>query len=288
MAGVERVGLDDIKAGYDLYTGCPYYALFETKAANSRQTGRLIYPYKGGDREEGWKLLEQNLQVMLNTAPTIKHIIQFYDKLGKHDSLDDRTACSGSLLIRMKPADTYMPAINGIGAANLQADNSFLNYLQTELHLAKEKIEEQERIIGDLEADVRDLEEDAAKPAGKEIGGIIGQIGQAGNEFPWMQDIIKDGITFLKHTFSKNMRPADDRQGHAMAGVSDQLPYAERLGQAQNKMLTWYAKTYGDLETQEGRQKGAEKFADDMMLLANLTADDDMMHLVLKKLRATA
>ncbi len=284
----ERIGLTDVKSGYDMYAECPYYALFETQSPNSTKTGRLLFSYKGGDREQGWLLLEQNLQVLESSAPTLRHIIQLYERLGKNDSLDDKTTYSGSILFRMKPAETYMPAINGV--PQVAADNSFLNYLQTELRFSKEKIEELQDELDDANEQIRELEEEQSKPVGKEIGGIVGTIGEAGNQYPWLQDVIKDGITFLKHQFRNKPQHHEHREGHAMAGVDNDAPPDQRINAAIKQMVNWYIQEYStsDMSDEQKQLAGFTKFADDMQLLAGLTHDSDMMHLALKKLRATA
>lgn len=288
---MERVGLDDIKAGYAMFKGCPFYAIFE-RTPTSGKTGRLLFTFKDGDREQGWEELQQNLVVLENTAPTVPHIIQFYDQPGKGGKLDSNTDYAGSFVFRMKPANTYAPAINGMG--NIQADNSFLNYLQTELRMEKECNMELRAEVEDLKEQILELED---VPEQKQIGGIIGQIGQAGNEFPWLQETIKDGLTILKNALKppRHQREHQHEQehehhgGHSMAGVNTaEMPYKDKIAHAQRILMTWYARQYGNLETEEGRLKGAEKFADDLLLLAIITDDDDTMHLALKKLRQAA
>lgn len=285
--GLERVGMEDIKAGYQMYQESPFYAVFERANGGSGTTkpGRLLFSFKDGDRDkEGWQLLEQNLRVLANTAPTLPHIIQFYDDIGKKDRIDSNTPYTGSFTFRMQKADSFTPAINGIGAATSPADMSFLNYLQTELRLEKEANQDLRQEVQELE---EELEEYRHQPEGKEIGGIIGHVGEAGNKYPWIADIIKDWSTVIKHTFTG--AAGRQQQPSHISGIDNTGPPDQRVNNAIKVLVQWYADEYGQGDNPDEKMKaGFTKFADDMQALASLTTDNDMMHLALKKLRATA
>ncbi len=279
---MERIGIDDIKAGYLMYKDCPYYAIFERANATSGKTGRLLFAFKEGDRHQGWDELKQNLAVLQATASQVPHIIQFYDELGKNGRIDTTTPYNGSFVFRM---EKYVPAMNGMGGVGPTADNSFLLFLQQELAAERQKSFELEQTVRELEEEVEDL----SKEPKQEITGLIGQIGEAGNQFPWLSSIISDWSTVLKHKVTGGGGSAQRRPAGAnIAGVTEaaQGTAQERIAQAENTMMKWYARQYGDLNTAEGRMKGVEAFAGDMDLLARLTQDDDMMLLALKKLRA--
>lgn len=281
-----RIGWDQVKSGYDLFKNKPYYALFE--GGGRGKAGRLVYGYTGEDLPgEGWEMLKQCLEVADVNTPTSEYIVQFYDNLGKGDTIRQDTPYSGSFALRMRPQENR--ALAGIGNTGM-ADQSFLNYLQQELHQQKEKVIEQDEIIKDLEAQLDEYE----KQPQEKIDGVIGQIGAIGNSFPWLADLIKDWSTVMKHKYTHRPQHAAGIAGvpQAAAGAAQPVTgnYAEKINDAQKKLMTWYAKTYGDLQTTEGRISGAERFADDLLLMAKLTEDedDDMMLLLLKKLRATA
>lgn len=287
MAG-DRVGWEQIKQGYKMYKDCPFYALFEGTSTGRRSPGRLLFAYKGGERDgEGWDMLEQNLQVAEATTPESIFVLQFYDRLGKNDSLDAATPYAGSFPLRMRER-TYTPAISG---AQQFQDQGFLAYLQGQLIEKERKILELEEQVLELEGENDTLIKGESK---KQISGVIGEIGQAGNEFPWLADIIKDWSTVLKHKFGA---PGHRGPG-AVAGVSGQtqeppadtaaVPWNKRYEAARTVLLEWYARIYGNLETPEGREKGCQQFASDMQALSKITADDDYMLLALKKLRQNA
>lgn len=283
---MERVGLSDIKAGFDMYESCPYFALYEKSNGNSTRPGQLLFAYKEDDKQAGWNLLEQNLQVLEQSAPTIMHIIQFYDKLTNKGDLG---ACTGSFRLRMKPADTYVPAISGIGGQTIQADNSFLTFLQNELRFAKEKIEDQERTIADQDELIRELEEDNNKPAEKQIGGILGVVGEFGQQYPWAQKYIDKGFGILAGILSPNSgNQEQQRQGHAMAGIPDDLAPDERIKQAIKILAAWYNKEYAQegKTAEENHVIGFTQFSNDMMGLAELTKNTPMMKMALGTLRS--
>lgn len=286
MAGPVRIGIDDIKNGYDMYSACPYYALFELANAGRGlfAAGRMVFPYKGDDRDgEGWRILKENLTVLDNTAPSTQMMLQFYEELGRKDIIDSKTPHSGSFLLQMKPKDSFAPAINGLTAQS-PADMSFLNYLQTELRLEKEANQDLRQEVQELE---EELEEYRHKPAGEEVGGIIGQIGALGTQHSWIADIIKDWSTVFKHTFTG--ASGRTQQAPHISGIDNTGPPDKRVNNAIEVLVQWYGNEYGQGTTdQEKMQTGFSKFADDMQLLASLTSDADMMHLALKKLRAAA
>lgn len=288
----ERIGKEQVISAFEMYKE-PYFALFEaTPGGRGDKTGRLLYSYTGDDRDDdGIKQLQQNLEVLEATAPTTAHIIQFYKDLGKRDSIESSTPYTGSFKFRMAPY-TYDPATRGgaiSGVGMVAPGNDFLAYLQREIHMKDEKILMLERTVEDLEEDVRAYEEQDQAPA---IDGVLGKIGEAGNQFPWLANIIQEWSTVIKHKFSNGQQQQDHQQHHhhaaSMAGVATDAPPAQRIQHALGILLEWYKIHYGGSgkTEQEQKQLGAEQCANDLQLLARLTGDDDMMKLALKKLRA--
>jgi hypothetical protein len=283
----ERIGKEQVLAAFDMYKE-PYFALFEGGIGKSDRTGRLLYSYTGDERdEEGLKQLQQNMEVLEATAPVMPHIIQFYSDLGKRGTIEPGTPYTGSFKFRMQPY-TYDPGrpavISGVGA--VAPGNDFLAYLQRELHMEKEKNLMLEREVEEIKEELEDLERDTA---GEPIDGMLGKIGEAGNRWPWLADIIKDWSTVIKHKVANTAGQQQQHHHHAgsMAGVATDAPPATRINQALMILLEWYRKEYGGAGTEaEQKQRGAEQCANDLALLARLTEDDDMMKLALKKLRA--
>lgn len=269
------IGWDAIERQYNLYKDYPYYGLFDAKK-NSDLPGNMIFPYKGGDKKEGWEVLRENLLAAEQNSPEAPFIIQFYEQLSKSDRLDKNTPASGFFKFSLKPYEGYKPAINGVPAGN-----DFNQYLRFQLDEAKVRIRELEQDKEDLEDEIESYK---VKDDGKEIGGVIGQIGDVTNKYPVLAEIAKDLMTMFKHSFIKpHTQPAAAAGG--IGSVTTEAP--ADLGTAQKILLSWYAKEYGGgSDTEEGRRKGAEMFVKDMCLLAKLTIDDDMMRLALKKLRA--
>ncbi len=277
-----RIGWDQIKEGWIMFNNYPYYAFFESNGRG--KSNRLIFAYKRGDLQgEGWDLLEQNLKAAELNTPSTEYTIQFYDELGKGGKLDCNTNYSGSFNLRMRPFEGSISRIGSVAAA--AADNNFLNYLQVELRNEKEKVQDLQALNDELQQELDDLQKEPAK----EIGGIIGEIGNAGNQFPWIADIMKDFSTIVKHHL---MKPQHARP--AAAGGIGKVPAADatadpstRVNNAILILVTWYTKQYGTGTTDEEKQlTGFAKFADDMQCLAAITNDDDVMMLALKKLRS--
>lgn len=275
-----------------MFTTCPYWAMFEMAAANSSKTGRLLFTYTGDDREvEGWKLLNDNLDVLDNTSPYLRHVIQFYNRLDKDDSLNDRMPHSGSFLFKMQamPAGGVAAQVSGITPA--APGNMFLEYLQMQIAQKDERIRILEEEVEDLEEEVEEYRHEEKSP---KINGIIGQIGEASNQYPVIADILRDAVGTLKFLFMKpGATPA------AMAGVSDAT--AERvkkedadvvIGKSIEKMASYYVGKEGyftaDISPEQkeiANKKGWINLANDMAKLANLTEDPDTFEFAIKKLR---
>lgn len=296
----ERIGMEDIKAGYDMFERCPFWALFETKASNSTQTGRMLFPYTGEDRaSEGWELLKQNLQVLERTAPTIRHVLQFYNSLDKGFSITDKLPYSGSILLRMQEAAVSMPAqISGAMMAP-QEGSMFLQYLQMQISQKDNEIMLLKEAVDDLEADVDDLEKEveqlqhAGKP--EKINGVIGMIGEVTNQYPVLGDMLKQILGGAARMFAGPGAPAG-----AMGKVSDETATAtpkertdEVIGQCIEKLASYYVGKEGYFnegitpEQQElANKKGWISLANDLAKLANLTEDPDTFEFAIKKLRS--
>ena len=280
---MERAGIEDIKAGFNLYPDCPFYAIFETQNVNSSKAGRLIYAYKEGDRDNGWNQLQLNLMATESSSGNPRFVIQFYEQLDpKKNTIDTNTPYAGSFLFRCKKNENLPTSINGV--IQPMQDQSFLNYLQQEFRYEKENNQVLQEKVEDLECEIEEL--NAAKTE-KPIGGIIGQIGEAGNQFPWIADVIKDGFTVLKSLLRAPVPAPGNARNPGIAGIHENSPPDQLINNAIQTLVAWYIKEYGTGETEEEqRSSGFKQFANDMQQLAALTADSDIMHLALKKLRA--
>lgn len=284
----EVIGWEAIERQYNLYKDCPYYALFDAKK-NSTEAGSMIFPYKNGDKKEGWTVLKENLQAAEQNTPEAAYVIQFYEELPKSGKLDKSTPASGYFKFRIQAYQGYTPAISGVGAA-APATRDFNDFLRFELESERAKTRELMEEREELKDEIQELEEQLADKPAKEIGGIMGQVGEIGTQYPWMADMIKDCFTVLKHKFAPGAGQQQHSPGAArMAGVATDAPPDKKVNAAIGTLVGWYIQEYGAGATEEEKKRaGFEKFADDMQLLAGLTADTDMMHLALKKLRAAA
>jgi hypothetical protein len=97
--------------------------------------------------------------------------------------------------------------------------------------------------------------------------------------------VIRDWSTFLKHKF---FSPGGAQRAANIAGVpaGTDAPPDQRVNAAIRTLVDYYTTAYGGGGDEKARQiNGFTRFADDMSLLAGLTADPDVMELALKKLR---
>lgn len=297
---LDRVGKSDILAGYDLYEDHPFFALFE----DNRQKD-LKFSYTGNDREEGKRLLAQNLEVLERSGTEAVYKLRFYSTLDKSGTLKDSTPCNGSFTFRMKQPTT-------LTAAGGASSDQFTQFLMSERQLLTAKLEDQQE---ELE-EIRELLEQKEAIGTGQVKGIIGQIGRVGMEFPWMQDIIKDLVNVAKNIFVKapghnHMERHIQPDTGGIAGVdADQVtdteaPPAgearpdERLHAAINKLTGWYILHCAELnkkqfaalddETKEAaRITGFVRFVEDMEILAKLTNNPQLMKVALSNLRALA
>lgn len=297
---VERIGLEDIRAGYKMYKDARYYGLFDTNGRSA--VNNVLFTYKGEDLEkDGWHQLEENLQAAQQSAPDMPFIIRFYDQLGKREGIDKSTPSIGCFQMRMNKYEGYKPAVVGAGGGGMDMINQLF---QAKLDLLQQtydsKIEQMER---EHEDELDELEKEADKRSSGKLG-AIGQIGEALQQYPVLADLakplvesLKDMLTLGRHklrSHTQHHAPADG----GIAGVDTaEAPaaehqaaatgtYRESIDRSLHKMFTWYAKQEGPIDDKEARQRGADKMAADMAMLADLTEDTDMMLLALKKLRA--
>lgn len=268
---IDRVGKDDILAGYDMFEHCPFYALFEDYRGKAKD---LKFVFKDGGREQGRELLAQNLDVLERSGYEPVYLIRFYEETGKGDKITDVTPYCGSFRFRIKD-----PA--GVGALSLQpvvaneGSPQFLSFLMMERDkLMRENLELKEEVRG-LEREVFDLETEAAEtPEDDKIGGMLGTVLKAGDEHPWVRDILKDAVYGFQKIFQ---RPMAAEPVH-LAGV-DSSP-DERVNAAIEVLIKFYV-------TQAGGNKpeGFTNFANDMELLAKMTGNPLDFNYALSKLR---
>ncbi len=262
--------------------GSPIFSLWETRANPS-------FSCADERPEERLRMLEYYLDVIRDSGTVADYTIKFHEEASKTGKITNNTPVFGSLTFKLNSPDMGLETSRG--SANVSGTGvSLLN------ELFKEKLERLEdkyqRQIEDMQReheDELDQMEEATSGKKKKLG-ALGQIGELGNEYPWMQEIIKEGIGMFKDMLVVGKHKM--RQQPAGGGINGvdtaAMTYKDKIAQAQNTLMTWYTKQHGDTTVQENREKGANDFADDLLLLAGLTKDDDIMQLALKKLRSLA
>lgn len=260
MASCDRVGIPDVMQGYEAYSDYPYFALFSGK--------ELKFVYTDEDQDKGKRLLEENLAVLSKNGSNAMFTLRFYTDTDKKGAIKHDTPYSGSFNFKVSQPVSMMPQLG------IQNNDQFLAFLIAERDQLKEEnkeLKEENEELKDLLAEADDNNGNEPK---KDLG-FIGLIGEAGNQFPWMQDIIKDGFTLLKHKFAKPQHAGQ------MAGITldpSQRP-DEQVNKALKHIISFYIKKYGEAE-------GWRLCAEHLTKLAELTEDEDIYAIAIKKLMA--
>jgi hypothetical protein len=304
MSQLIRVGPEQIKAGFDMFKE-PYFALYEMANSKSTGPGNLLFSYRDEDKEgEGWKVLKECLQVAQHTSGM--YMIRFYEVLNNKGTIDSNTPYSGSFKLRMNdPEEVSFSPAKGAAPSSLLND-LFASKLELFDMKWQHKFEQQEREhqeqLADLEAQ---LEEKETEGSEDRYLGTVGEVhkwgdvvGELGNKYPWMRDIIvkfgnnvNDMLTLGKYKIGQQMAPQQPQQRPAQPGTIGAIKPGtpeERMNMAIIELIQWYSAKHGDISDHKVRQAGAADLAGDLELLVKLSQDDDMMELALKKLRNLA
>lgn len=266
---LERIGMQDVKAGYDLYNKYPYYAIFES-STHKEKTGQLLYAYREDDRNgQGWEILKQNLEVIEQNGPTDIHILRFYDEDLGGKRIDSNTPYAGSFRFRMQQFAPAMSTRGGGGGFEIM-NQLFASKLELLDQKWGERFRDQEREhqkkVEELEAELETADQDDETEIGriKSIGSVIGELGE---QFPWMQDPVKKIVNAITDIFSNHPH------GHAgmgsVPGQAHDIEYEdmtdtttnaeEQLNKEVQRLMTFFVKNYGNPATTEGRQQGVNK-----------------------------
>jgi regulator of replication initiation timing len=264
MASCDRVGVQDVMQGYDAYSDFPFFALFQGK--------EVKFVYTDDDADKGRRLLQDNLDVLARNGSTALFTLRFYTDTDRKGAITISTPYSGSFSFKVTQPVTF--ELNKPGAIMPANNDQFLAFLISErdqLKLQVQELQEENEELKDLLAETDDKDTEPKKDLG-----IIGMIGEAGNQFPWMQDLIKEGFTILKHKFAKPQAHAG-----AMAGITldpNETPDVQ-VNKAIQHIITFYVNKYGQAE-------GWKLCAAHLTKLAELTEDEDIYALAIKKLMA--
>jgi hypothetical protein len=227
----ERIGIDDIRAGFDMHKTRPYYALFAKDPGNGRsgdKVGPLIYSYTGDDLEgEGWDMLQQNLAVAERSQPDMPFIIRFYQEAGRGGSITSNTEYCASFPLRIQ---AYQRSeIGKIGALPGADSMTYINEifalkLQNLQDKYDRKFDDREREHEEeLEALREELEGNNSKDMGQ-IGAVLDTLGAAGERHPWLQELIKkvgDSVCNLLNLAPNAYHKQYNAAGGGIAGVPD-------------------------------------------------------------------
>jgi len=302
---VERIGLTEIKTGYDMYRDCPYYAVFDSNDRTKSGVGDMLFPYKGNDRAgAGWQLLEENMNAANIQQPTTPFIIRFYEDLGKNDVINSNTPHSGCFKMRMnRVTDMAMGGMRQGGGMDMMNQ-----LIQAKLDLLdqnyKHQLDDAQRQHDD---ELEELEEQKKSAGSNKDLGFIGVIGAAGEAHPWMQEPIsqllsvitntlKDAATIFTH---KLMDKTNARTQTAGIGrIPADAPPDKRMNEALKFLIAYNVKRFGwpegateeqmanasPEEKEAAHVRGFTHFSNTLVNLCTLCGDDDYYDLAIKKL----
>jgi hypothetical protein len=166
-----------------------------------------------------------------------------------------------------------MAGISGPGAAD--GSDKFLNFLQSERLRLLDKVAELEAENEELKEEIQEIDAESQHAnAGKNMG-VMGQIGEAVKN-PEFMSMLRDGIYLIRKTLEKP-GPA---QPQAMAGVKENASDGEKVRAAIETLRVFYTDQAGG-----DWAKGAEALANDMQLLAQMTANPLDFNYAIAKLR---
>lgn len=261
---MDAIGREQVMRQFkQLYTEQnPYFAVFESAGKKDQKR-----TWRESDIDGGTAFLEaylKDLEVMNDTSALC---IRFYDELDK-GKITPKSEWVQSLQFRMKEA-SYGPSAAPTGG---QASD-FTNFLMMQWQQEKETREELQEELTELHEEIKALQETPAPGADM---GFIGQIGAVGQQYPWMQDIMKDLVFMVKRVFSK----PDAQQAAHIAGIMDKtLQPDTRMNNALKILIGYFAKKAGD------QQKGFIMLTENLEMLAEMTENPLDFDYAVAKLR---
>lgn len=245
----------------------PTYAVFQDQGKEQR------YTYKGSDQDEATRKFEEFFTRLEESGTTARMICRYYDGENK---ITKNTLPVASFYFRVKQQD---PA--AYQTPSTASSGEFLQFLMQERLQLKEENQELKEGLEQLQEDLQALQE---QPQSKNLG-FIGQIGEVGQQYPWMQQYMGDIVYVMKKLFSGNSRQPQHSATmgnipHEAAEDRSTISPDKRVNAALEILINYYVqKENGD------KLRGFTMLAQDLELLAELTRDPVDFDYALSKLR---
>jgi hypothetical protein len=270
MAGIDRQGRDSVMTGWDTYIN--RYPLWSLHEYNGKKIGIAKFTGNSDDRQ----LFSDMLTAAEQSGTTQGYCLCFWDDQDGQQ-IPKGIEPPGSFTFNLK--QSYSPApMAGIGGPASGGD-SFLIFLQNERNRLTDRVGELEQENEELREDLRAIEAEQAQASTGKNMGVIGQIGEAVKN-PEFMNMVKDGIYILRKAFEKPA-PTQTPAPQAMAGVTvdGQNTPTQRVNAALETLVIYYTAQAGD------QAAGLDNFANDMELLARMTANPLDFNYAISKLR---
>lgn len=279
--GVECYGIENALKKFKFYR-TPSHAVF--------QGNEMLYKWEDDDQERAEGVFKQNLE-SIHPESKSRYTVKFYDDItidnddNPSKKIKSNTEYSG--MFRFKVGEkqdslgNYTPNVYEKPAGKMGAgDERYMNYIETELRITKEKLQLRDQELADAKEHIQELEDDAEED--EEKGGILGQIGRAGEQHPWMQQSITDFMSLLGKFFGNNNGGPQQPEHRAMGAVNITGQTEDEVKQMFNQSIT---KLHGYYVGKHGQQKGDQLFSQDMARLANLTDKPMIFEMAINNLR---
>lgn len=274
MAGIDRTGKDSVMTGWDTYIKrYPMWSLHE-------YGGKKIGTAKFTGRENDRQLFLDMLTAAEQAGTAQNYCICFWPDQDA-DEIPKGIEPAGSFTFSLKPIYGAVSRIGGVGDMPQAPPSSpeFITYLYGQISKLESRVEVLEDEKMELENEIREMAaeaDQASANAGKNLG-AIGKIGEALKEYPELQSLAKDGIYMLQKLFQKRPEQAAPT---ALAGVPGDAPPNQRYDAAVETLLQYYVSQAGG-----DKAKGFNDFANDIELLARMTANPLDFNYAISKLR---
>lgn len=267
---VECYGVDEIMRKFKLH-GIPSHAVF--------QGNNMLYQRTFDEYDEAESFFLENIK-SIHPESKATYTVRLYEDV-PDKGIKNNTDYSGMFRFKVSPKQDYTPVSQNqyekpgkLGAG----DERYMNFIERELQEAKARIRELEQEGKEKDEIIAELEDEIEEEPDKL--GAMGQLGKAGEQYPWMKDFLTNGMSVLSKFFNKdgNQGGSAPAMGNVdTTGVSPE-EIKQMFNQAVVKMHGYYVRKYGDVV-------GDLKFSQDMAKLANLTDKPMIFEMAIEQLR---
>lgn len=270
MAALEGRSIDEVLGVHELHE-CPRWSLWEGT--------RIAFSCNSDSIDESTMMLKRYLQVLKDSGTYTIYQIKWHELQteGKNKKISNSAPYFASFGFRLNEQGEVqaLPDKNSRAASYNAAVTNQLLDLQNQKHeFELQKLNEK------YQRELEELceEEDEYDKMGK----IAGIIGKTGEQYPWLQEIIKDVVNVVKniipqHQQTQQLQPVKI-SGMPQNNVNSDEQNKQLINAAIKKMAAYYTNKYGS------QPEGDSKLAADLSKLATLTDKPFIFDMAVKNL----